>query len=69
MREDPKSGIFIKDLNIIQVKNTTEIENFLNLGSKNKHMGETKMNQDSSRSHCIFTVYMEIGENMDVIKQ
>jgi len=53
MREDPKSGIFIKDLNIIQVKNTTEIENFLNLGSKNKHMGETKMNQDSSRSHCI----------------
>jgi len=67
MREDPKSGVFVKDLNIIQVKNTTEIENHLIYGNKNKHMGETKMNQESSRSHCIFTVYMEIGENMDVI--
>lgn len=65
MREDPKSGIFVKDLNIIQVKNTQEIEYYLNYGNKNKHMGETKMNQESSRSHCIFTVYMEIGENMD----
>jgi len=66
MREDPNSGLFVKDLNIIQVKSTAEIENFLNIGNKNKHIGETMMNQVSSRSHCIFTVYMEIGENLNV---
>lgn len=65
MREEPKVGIFVKDLCIFQVKSTNEIEHYLNVGNKNKHMGETKMNQESSRSHCIFTVYMEIGENMD----
>jgi hypothetical protein len=62
IREDPKAGIFIKDLNIIQVKNTAEIDNNLTVGNKNRHVGETSMNQESSRSHCIFTVYIEIAD-------
>jgi len=66
MREDPKLGVFVKDLNIMQVRNTTEIEKALTYGNKNKHMGETSMNQESSRSHSIFTVYIEVGENLDV---
>jgi hypothetical protein len=65
VREDPKTGIFVKDLKMLQVKNTQEIENCLNVGNKNRHVGETTMNQESSRSHCIFTVYVEIGENME----
>ncbi len=65
IREDPKSGIFVKDLNMLQVKSSGEISNCLDLGNKNRHVGETTMNQESSRSHCIFTVYVEIGENMD----
>jgi hypothetical protein len=62
IREDPKVGIYVKDLNILQVKNTNEIDNNLNLGNKNRHVGETSMNQESSRSHCIFTVYIEIAD-------
>lgn len=65
VREDPKTGIFVRDLNQMQVKCAAEIENCLNLGNKNRHVGETTMNQESSRSHCIFTVYVEIGENME----
>ena len=65
VREDPKAGVFVKDLKIVQVKNEQEIEHYLNLGNKNRHVGETTMNQESSRSHCIFTVYVEIGENME----
>ena len=65
IREDQKLGIYVKDLNIVQVKNTDEIENSLNLGNKNRHVGETSMNQESSRSHCIFTVYVEIAESSD----
>jgi kinesin family protein 3/17 len=64
VREDPKTGIFVKDLNYIIVKNSAELENALTIGHKNRHTGETAMNQESSRSHCIFTVYIEIGENM-----
>lgn len=65
IREDPKAGIFVKDLNFQQVKNSNELETALSVGHKNRHVGETAMNQESSRSHCIFTVYVEIGENMD----
>lgn len=65
IREDPKTGIFVKDLNILQVRNPAEIENYLNLGNKNRHVGETAMNAESSRSHSIFTVYVEIGENLN----
>mgnify|MGYP001626648897 CR=1 FL=1 len=28
-------------------------------GNKNKATGETLMNRDSSRSHCIFTIFVE----------
>jgi kinesin family protein 3/17 len=63
IREDPKIGIFVKDLNIIQMKNTKDLENELNKGFNNRHVGETTMNKESSRSHCIFTVYIESSEN------
>lgn len=63
IREDPKSGIFVKDLNIFQMKNTKDLESELTRGFNNRHVGETNMNKESSRSHCIFTVYIESGEN------
>ncbi len=31
-------------------------------GSLNRHTGETLMNKDSSRSHSIFTIYIEMAE-------
>jgi hypothetical protein len=31
-------------------------------GNRNKATGETLMNRDSSRSHCIFTIYVETAE-------
>lgn len=62
IREDPKTGIFVKDLNIIQMKTTKDLENELNKGFNNRHVGETTMNKESSRSHCIFTVYIESSE-------
>lgn len=33
---------------------------------KNRKVGETAMNKDSSRSHSIFTIYIETGENVNV---
>ena len=31
----------------------------MNAGQKNRKTGETAMNKDSSRSHSIFTIYIE----------
>jgi hypothetical protein len=62
IREDPKIGIFVKDLNQIQMKSTKELEVQLNKGFNSRHVGKTSMNDESSRSHCIFSVYIESGE-------
>ena len=65
LRESKKKGIFIKDLNMPVVKTVEEMLKWMNQGDKNRHVGATKMNQDSSRSHSIFTVYLEVEEKID----
>jgi hypothetical protein len=35
------------------------MDKYLNLGFKNRAVGATEMNKDSSRSHSIFTIYIE----------
>ena len=65
IREDPKKGIFVKDLNYITIKDSNDTEKCLNKGNKNRHVGHTSMNDQSSRSHSLFTVYLEIEEKGD----
>jgi kinesin family protein 3/17 len=47
------------------VKTVDEMLMWMNKGDKGRHVGATKMNQDSSRSHSIFTVYLEVEEKVD----
>ena len=62
VREDPKKGTFVKDLSYTPLKNTDEIVRCLDKGNANRHVGATSMNDKSSRSHSLFTVYIEIQE-------
>ncbi len=41
------------------VKTVKEMEDYMNQGNGNRSTGETLMNKDSSRSHSIFTLYVE----------
>ena len=43
--------------------------NLLNKGSTNRHVGETKMNITSSRSHSIFTIQMENRKQINGIEK
>lgn len=59
LKETADKGVFIDGLNISVVKSVAEMEKLMNIGNKNRSTGETLMNKDSSRSHSIFTVYVE----------
>ena len=62
IREDPKKGTILRDLNYVTIKSPSDIEKCLEKGNKNRHVGQTSMNDQSSRSHSLFTVYLEIEE-------
>jgi hypothetical protein len=63
VKEDKERGIFVKGLTSVIVKSIPEIEKTMIAGSKNRKTGETSMNKDSSRSHSIFTIYIETAED------
>lgn len=73
LKENPTDGVTVPGLTSHPVHNTAECEHFLNLGSKNRIIGATLMNQNSSRSHSIFTISIEqitnITNNNETIKK
>jgi kinesin family protein 3/17 len=62
LKESPDKGVFVKDLSMIIVKSVSEMVNLMDKGNNNRSVGETAMNKDSSRSHSLFTVYIEVSE-------
>jgi len=51
---------FFSDLTKHTVHNVGECEDFLERGWKNRSVGASLMNADSSRSHSIFTIHVEM---------
>ncbi|EDV96319.1 kinesin-like protein KIF3A [Drosophila grimshawi] len=62
VKERPDIGVFVKDLSGYVVHNADDLENIMRLGNKNRAVGATKMNQESSRSHAIFSITVESSE-------
>uniref|UniRef100_A0A8D2NJ24 Kinesin-like protein n=1 Tax=Zosterops lateralis melanops TaxID=1220523 RepID=A0A8D2NJ24_ZOSLA len=62
LKENPESGVYIKDLSSFVTKNVKEIEHVMNLGSQTRSVGSTNMNEHSSRSHAIFLITVECSE-------
>ena len=68
VKEHSETGVYVKDLTSFVVKGVDEIRQVLAVGKKNRTVGATLMNQDSSRSHSIFTITVEsscVGETAD----
>jgi kinesin family protein 3/17 len=59
LRESPEKGVFIKDVKKIPITSVAEMMKYLKIGNQNRTTGETLMNTESSRSHSIFTIYVE----------
>lgn len=62
LKETPDSGVYVKDLTNFVVKGVKELTNVLAVGKKNRSVGATLMNQDSSRSHSIFCITIETSD-------
>ena len=57
IRENKKKGVFVRDLTYITLQDTDDIQKCLDKGNKNRHVGQTSMNDQSSRSHSIYSIF------------
>ncbi|XP_068097780.1 kinesin-like protein KIF17 [Hyperolius riggenbachi] len=60
LKEHPDRGVYVKALTLHTVHSVAECEKIMETGWKNRSVGYTLMNKDSSRSHSIFTINIEI---------
>ncbi|XP_008991151.4 centromere-associated protein E isoform X7 [Callithrix jacchus] len=62
IREDVSRNVYVADLTEEVVYTSEMVLKWITKGEKNRHYGETKMNQRSSRSHTIFRMILESRE-------
>lgn len=59
IREDPKTGIFINNLEQISVQNEFEVMQIISEAAKGRSTSSTAMNKNSSRSHAVLQVTLD----------
>lgn len=59
LKEHNDSGVYVSNLSMHAVHDVKSCEQIMDQGWRNRSVGATLMNADSSRSHSIFTIYME----------
>jgi len=70
LQEDEDSNIHLRNLSAHQATTEEEALNLLFLGDTNRTTSETPMNLASSRSHCIFTIFLTAAKvGSDVIRK
>ncbi|XP_010624099.1 kinesin-like protein KIF17 isoform X6 [Fukomys damarensis] len=60
LKEHPEKGVYVKGLSLHLVHSVAQCERIMETGWRNRAVGYTLMNKDSSRSHSIFTISIEI---------
>lgn len=65
IREEKGKGIYIGDITEKFTVNEQEVMEFMKIGSNNRAVGETNMNENSSRSHSIFCITINQTNSKD----
>ncbi|KAF7990150.1 hypothetical protein HCN44_009885 [Aphidius gifuensis] len=65
LREDARAGVIVANLKIVTINNADELLSLLARGNKNRTQHPTDANQESSRSHAVFQVYVNISNKLD----
>ena len=58
VKEDPKKGMYIQGITEAEVFNAKEAKSLILTGLKSRHVAATEMNAESSRSHLLFSIYL-----------
>ena len=64
-QEDNKGNVLVKGLSKHKVTNEEECFNLLFEGESNRTISEHKLNQGSSRSHCLFMIQLEMKSKIE----
>ncbi|KZC07186.1 Kinesin-like protein KIF18A [Dufourea novaeangliae] len=65
LRDDGRYGIIIAGLKVISINSAQELLSLLVKGNKNRTQHPTDANKESSRSHAVFQVYINITNKLD----
>ena len=65
IQEDHKGYVQVKGLTVRQADNEEAALEMLFEGENNRTIAEHKLNKHSSRSHCIFTIHLEIRSKVE----
>ncbi len=66
IRDDPKKGgIVVEGATNTVVKSSADTLSALSIGQQNRHVAATCMNKESSRSHSVFTLYLQTSAVRD----
>lgn len=65
VHEDKARGIFIQDITEEYVSSEYEVMDLMKLGTQNREVGFTCMNEGSSRSHSIFLITLQQTNTLD----
>lgn len=66
LKDHPDGGVFVKDLSNLIVKSVPDLKQVMEVGQRNRSVASTLMNNESSRSHSIFTITIETAETSEV---
>ncbi len=66
LAEDRNGSIYVKGLKEIKVNSANEAYQVMMIGRQNLHFAATRLNHQSSRSHCIFTI--KVGLRTKAVK-
>ena len=53
--------MYVQDLKQVVVSTAEEALNVVHEGAKNRHIASTNMNRESSRSHSLFSLMLEVN--------
>ncbi|CAK9876044.1 unnamed protein product [Sphagnum jensenii] len=56
VKHDQNGNTSVSDLTLVDVTQWKEVSNLLHQASQSRSVGKTAMNEQSSRSHCVFTL-------------
>jgi hypothetical protein len=65
IREDPHFGICVSNASFAKVQSVRDVSALLEAASDRRHVGSTKLNDKSSRSHMVFTIFCQREQIFD----